>query len=137
MFKVKLYLKSKVYSLSGGQAQLVSILRGLITDPDILILDEPFSALDYQTNINLYSELLKIWSKANITILFISHEIDEAIYLGDRVVFLSERPATVVDILDCNLPRPRNIKMMGSQEFANLKHTALEIFQSVVKYKPS
>lgn len=136
-FNVKLDLKSKIYNLSGGQAQLVSILRGLITNPSILILDEPFSALDYQTNLTLYSEILKIWSKANITVLFISHEIDEAIYLGDRVVFLSSRPATVVDILECSLPRPRNLEMMGSVEFARIKKAALDIFQSVVSLKPN
>ncbi len=132
---VKIDLKAKVYNLSGGQAQLVSILRGLIINPEILLLDEPFSALDYQTNLNLYSELLKIWRTTNITIVLISHEIDQAIYLGDRVAFLSRRPASIAKILYCDLPRPRNLDVFGSTEFAKLKKDALEIFQEISNIK--
>ncbi|MCD4773085.1 MAG: ABC transporter ATP-binding protein [Bacteroidales bacterium] len=129
-FEINIDLKSKVYNLSGGQAQMVSILRGLIVNPEILIMDEPFSALDYQTNLMLYEELLKIWRKLKITVILISHEIDEAIYLGDRVAFLSKKPASIFKVLNSDLPRPRKLEDMGSQEFAELKKKALEIFRN-------
>lgn len=131
-FEINIDLKSKVYNLSGGQAQMVSILRGLIVNPEVLIMDEPFSALDYQTNLMLYEELLKIWRKLKITVILISHEIDEAIYLGDRVAFLSKKPASIFEVLNSNLSRPRKLEDMGSKEFAKLKKKALEIFKETV-----
>ncbi len=132
-FEINIDLKSKVYNLSGGQAQMVSILRGLIVNPEILILDEPFSALDYQTNLMLYEEILSIWRKLKITVILISHEIDEAIYLGDRVAFLSKKPASIFEILDSDLPRPRKLEDMGSKEFVNLKQKALNIFKNAAQ----
>ncbi|ODS32628.1 MAG: ABC-type nitrate/sulfonate/bicarbonate transport system ATPase component [Candidatus Scalindua rubra] len=131
-FGVTIKPKAKIYTLSGGQAQLVSILRALITNPEILILDEPFSALDYQTCLSLYDKILDIWRRAGVTVLFISHEIDEALYLGDRTVFLSRRPATILDILQNEMPRPRTLDMMGSPEFASLKKKAIDIFQGEI-----
>lgn len=133
LFNVNIDLKSKVFNLSGGQAQLVSILRGVITEPNLLILDEPFSALDYQTNLNLYEQLIDIWKKINVTILFISHEIDEAIYLGDRVVFLSNRPANIIDILKIEIDRPRSLDIMGSKKFSEYKAKAIKIFKDQLK----
>ena len=127
-FEVSLDLKARPYNLSGGQAQMVSLLRGLITDPHLLVLDEPFSALDYQTVLSLYDQILDIWRRTGVTTIFISHNIDEALYLGDRTVFLTRRPAQIAEILTNDLPRPRSLAMMGTPEFAALKRRALEIF---------
>jgi len=122
-------LNARTYSLSGGQAQLTSILRGLIIEPDMLILDEPFSALDYQTCLDLYDKLLTVWEKSTVTVLMVSHNIDEALYLGSRTVFLSRRPAMVAAILESDLPRPREVTEMGSVRFASAKAAALDIFR--------
>jgi NitT/TauT family transport system ATP-binding protein len=122
-------LEAKTYTLSGGQAQLTSILRALIIDPEILLMDEPFSALDYQTNLFLYDKLLHVWETASVTILFISHDIDEALFLGERTVFLTRRPAHVAAILENHLGRPKQLDQMGSPAFADLKRQALAIFQ--------
>lgn len=124
-------LDARTYTLSGGQAQLTSILRALIIDPDILLMDEPFSALDYQTNLSLYDKVLKIWETAGVTILLVSHDLDEAIYLGERTVFLTQRPAAIAAVLENNLPRPKCLAQMGTEAFAGLKAKALHIFQEV------
>lgn len=128
-FDVRLDLGAHTYALSGGQAQLTSILRALIIDPDIFIMDEPFSALDYQTNLSLYGKVLQIWEATKVTILLVSHDIDEALYLGQRTVFLTKRPASVAAILESTLPLTRDLSLMGSEEFASLKKQALEIFR--------
>lgn len=128
-FGFDLDLQAHTYTLSGGQAQLTSILRALIIEPDILIMDEPFSALDYQTNLSLYEKVLHIWETSHITTLLVSHDIDEAIYLGERTVFLTKRPATVTEILDCNLKGAHSLEQFGSDEFAKLKRNALDIFR--------
>ncbi len=134
-FGFDLDLLAHTYTLSGGQAQLTSILRALIIEPDILIMDEPFSALDYQTNLSLYDKVLHVWETAHITTLLVSHDIDEAIYLGERTVFLTKRPATVTNILECNLEGAHSLEQFGSGEFAALKKKALHIFTSeIVNY---
>lgn len=124
-------LNARTYTLSGGQAQLTSILRALIIDPDVLLMDEPFSALDYETNLSLYDKVLKIWQTAGVTILLVSHDLDEAIYLGERIVFLTRRPATIAAVLENNLPGPKDLNQMGTDGFAALKTQALQIFKRV------
>lgn len=128
-FGFQLDLNAHTYTLSGGQAQLASILRALIIDPEILIMDEPFSALDYQTNLDLYQKVLQIWDATNLTILLVSHDIDEALYLGQRTVFLTKRPTSVAAILDSTLPRERDLSAIGTEAFAAMKRQALEIFR--------
>jgi NitT/TauT family transport system ATP-binding protein len=125
-----LHSKDKfIYELSGGQRQLVSICRAMAYDPDILIMDEPFSALDYSTTRKMELELLDIWQEKKITTLFVSHDIDEAIFLADRVVVLSPRPAKIKKIFDVKLPRPRTLDMLSSPEFTELRNAILNTFE--------
>jgi len=101
----------------------------MISKPDILIMDEPFSALDYQTNLSLYEKVIQIWEATGVTILLVSHDIDEAIYLGERTVFLTKRPASVAAVLESKLPAQKELTQMGSEAFALMKKQALEIFR--------
>lgn len=128
--KVRLFhFKDKfVYELSGGQRQLISICRAMASDPDILIMDEPFSALDYSTTRRMELELLKIWEEKKLTTLFVSHDIDEAIFLADKVAVLSPRPASVKKIFEVKLPRPRTLEMLASAEFIELRNSILKVF---------
>ncbi len=125
-----LHSKDKyVYELSGGQRQLVSICRAMASNPDILIMDEPFSALDYSTTRKMELELLDIWQEKKITTLFVSHDIDEAIFLADRVLVLSPRPATIKKVFEVKLARPRTLDMLSSPEFTELRNAILNTFE--------
>lgn len=125
-----LHSKDKyVYQLSGGQRQLVSICRAMAYNPDILIMDEPFSALDYSTTRRMELELLDIWQEKKITTLFVSHDIDEAIFLADKMVVLSPRPARIKKIFEINLSRPRTLDMLSSPVFTELRNAILNTFE--------
>lgn len=128
-FNLKLDLNARTYTLSGGQAQIASIVRALVIEPEILIMDEPFSALDYQTNLTLYEKTLFIWQSSRVTILLVSHDIDTALYLGERTIFLTKRPASIAGILENKLTGPKELSQMASNDFSILKRQALEIFQ--------
>lgn len=95
-------------ALSGGMKQRVGIARAYCSDPDILIMDEPFGALDAQTRYQMEDEVLRIWNKEKRTVIFVTNNIEEAVYLGDRIILLSECPATVKDVYSVDLPRPRS-----------------------------
>lgn len=94
--------------LSGGMKQRAAIARALVGNPNILLLDEPFGALDAFTRISMQNEVLKIWEKEKRTMILVTHDIDEAIFLSDRIVILSERPGVIKEIINVNLPRPRD-----------------------------
>ena len=109
------------HELSGGMKQRVGLARALATDPDVLLMDEPFAALDAQTRDLMQVELLRIWREARKTVLFVTHQIDEAIYLSDRVLLMSKRPGRTKKIFDVKLPRPRDYEMRVTPEFNDLK----------------
>jgi ABC-type nitrate/sulfonate/bicarbonate transport system ATPase subunit len=118
--------KAFPYQLSGGMAQRVAIARALVNRPELLLLDEPLGALDALTRIYMQEELEKIWRKEKISMLMITHDVEEAVYLGDRVVIMSSRPGIIKKIIPVELPRPRD---RGSPDFARLKEALLEEFQ--------
>lgn len=105
------------YELSGGMQQRVGIARALALKPEILLMDEPFSALDEFTREKLNEDLLKIWRKTNKTVIFVTHNIAEAVFLSDRVVVLSPHPGRLTAIVDINLPRPRESSVRETAEF--------------------
>lgn len=106
--------------LSGGMRQRVNIARALAVDPDVLLLDEPFAALDAQTREIMSSELLRIWTADKKTVVFITHQIDEAVFLADRVVVLSSHPGTVREIIEVPFERPRDLHLKRSAEFGEV-----------------
>src|SRR5262245_18977250 len=105
------------YELSGGMQQRVNLARALVMDPKILLMDEPFASLDAQTREAMQEELLRIWAKAGKTVLFVTHQIDEAIYLSDRVVVFSARPGTVKEIIPVTIERPRPLRLKREARF--------------------
>src|SRR5690606_30228284 len=105
------------HELSGGMQQRAAICRGLIHNPSVLLMDEPFAALDALTREELGFELLRIWAVEKKTIVFVTHNISEAILLSDRVVAMSPRPGRISEIIEVDLPRPRTIDMEFTQQF--------------------
>ena len=108
------------YQLSGGMQQRANLARALTVDPEILLMDEPFAALDAQTRELMQAELLRIWNEAGKTVLFITHQIDEAIYLSDRVLVMSARPGRILADIRVGLPRPRELHIKRTPEFVAL-----------------
>jgi NitT/TauT family transport system ATP-binding protein len=107
--------------LSGGMMQRVALARALANDPDILLMDEPFGALDSQTRSLMQELLLSIWEHSHKTVLFITHDIDEAILLGDRVYVMTARPGRIKEMVAIDIPRPRSVDMLTSGAFIELK----------------
>lgn len=110
------------WELSGGMRQRASICRALLADPDLLLMDEPFGALDAMTRDDLNVELAQIWQDTRKTLLFITHSIVEAVFLSDRVVMMSKAPGMIVDTITIDLPRPRRLAVRDSAEFAGYVH---------------
>jgi NitT/TauT family transport system ATP-binding protein len=109
------------HELSGGMKQRVSIARGLVQDPPVLLMDEPFAALDEQTRMTMGHELLRIWSTTRKTVVFITHSLTEAVYLADEVLVMSARPGRIIDRIPITLPRPRTFEMMATDVFGRLR----------------
>ena len=109
------------HELSGGMRQRVNIARALVMEPQLLLLDEPFAALDAQTREFMQLELLKILARAKTTALFVTHQINEAVFLSDRVIVLSARPASVKDVIDIELPSPRTLALKQDPAFLRLE----------------
>lgn len=117
------------HELSGGMKQLTAICRAFAYDPEFLLMDEPFSSLDYSTSRKMGLELLDIWKENKKTTIFVSHDVDEAIFLADRVVILSSRPAKIKGIIKIRLPRPRNLDILSSKEFFEHRNEILKLFE--------
>lgn len=132
-FDVPFDLNAYPYTLSGGQQQTVSILRALVTEPEVLFLDEPFSALDYEMTLFMREQLQKIFMKTRTTTLLVSHDLEEAIQLADQVVLLTRRPTRVAEIVDVDLPWPRDLDVTTGAPFIALKRHCLDRFWQEVK----
>jgi NitT/TauT family transport system ATP-binding protein len=109
------------HELSGGMKQRVSIARGLVQDPPVLLMDEPFAALDEQTRMTMGAELLRIWSQTDKTVVFVTHSLTEAVYLADEVLVMSPRPGRIIDRITVPLARPRTYEMMAGDAFGRLR----------------
>ena len=117
--------------LSGGMQQRVGIARALAIRPEILLMDEPFSALDEFTREKLHIDLLKIWSKTNKTVIFVTHNISESVFLSDRVCVLSPHPGRLSAVVDIDLPRPRTLDLTDTQKFTDLVAKVRGSFEGV------
>jgi NitT/TauT family transport system ATP-binding protein len=110
------------WQLSGGMQQRVSIARALSFDPELLLMDEPFGALDEIIRDRLNEQLLQLWERTGKTVIFVTHSIPEAVFLSSRIVVMSPRPGRIVDIVDSSLPRDRNFEIREAAEFAEIAH---------------
>lgn len=117
------------YQLSGGMQQRAAIARALITEPEILLMDEPFGALDAQTRTDMQKFLLAVWERLRPTVLFITHDVEESIVLADRVIVMTPRPGRIAETIDIGLGRPRNWDMILSPEFLRYKKEVLTILR--------
>jgi NitT/TauT family transport system ATP-binding protein len=132
-FDVKINLRRYPYELSGGQQQLVSIMRALIVEPEVLFLDEPFSALDYEMTLFMRDQLQKIFNETRTTMVLVSHDLEEAVYMADKVLLLSRAPTTIAAYPDVSCPRPRSPETLVDPVFTDLRGHCLEVFQREVR----
>ena len=130
---IKLDLQRYPYELSGGQQQLISILRALVVEPEVLFLDEPFSALDYEMTLFMRDQLQRVFVETGTTTVLVSHDLEEAVYLADHVLLLTRRPARVADFVTYAAARPRRAETLSGADFVRVKAHCLEIFQREVR----
>lgn len=125
------FADSYPHQLSGGMQQRVALARVLANDPDTLLMDEPFGALDSQTRTQMQSFLLDVWQGSGKTVLFVTHDIDEAVFLGDRVHIMGKRPQGIVETIDIEIERPRSMRDLVSSEFANYRRAAFDLLHGI------
>jgi NitT/TauT family transport system ATP-binding protein len=130
---VRIDLNRYPYEMSGGQQQLVSILRALIIDPEVLFLDEPFSALDYEMTLFMREQLQRIFADIGATTLIVSHDLEEAVYLADYVLLLSRAPTQIADFVEVTAARPRVDATLAEASFVKTKAHCLDVFQREVR----
>jgi NitT/TauT family transport system ATP-binding protein len=131
-FRVRFDLARYPYELSGGQQQLVSIMRALAVEPEVLFLDEPFSALDYETTLALRGLLQAVLKETRVTTILVSHDLEESIVLADRLLMLRRRPTSVADDIQVALPWPREAGTLSDPAFVAIKARCLDVFQRAV-----
>ena len=134
-FDVRFDLNRYPYELSGGQQQLISIMRALATQPEVLFLDEPFSALDYEMTLFMRDKLQAIFQATKTTMIVVSHDLDEAVYLADEVLMLTRRPTKIAEVVDFNAARPRSPGTLTTQDFIQAKSRCLDVLQREVRTK--
>lgn len=128
-FGIKIDLNAYPYTLSGGQQQAISILRALVREPNVLFLDEPFSALDYEMTLLMREKLQAIYQKTGTTMILVSHDLEEAVQMADQVLLLTRRPTLVAALVENPISRPRDAATLVSSDFVALRSQCLEIFQ--------
>lgn len=132
-FDVRFDINRYPYQLSGGQQQLLSIMRALIVQPEVLFLDEPFSALDYELTLMMRDQLQRVIAEREITTLLVSHDLDEAIYLADHLLMLTRQPTRIADFVDIDLPSPRSVATLSDDAFVTHKAHCLAVFEREVR----
>jgi NitT/TauT family transport system ATP-binding protein len=127
------YATRNPHELSVGMRQRIAIARAFVNNPEILLMDEPFGSLDAQTRLILQAELLKIWSNHKKTVIFVTHDIDEAILLGDRVLVMTSVPGKIRDVIPVGIPRPRDLQIESTPEFLSMRMKIWNIIRSEVE----
>jgi NitT/TauT family transport system ATP-binding protein len=127
------YATRNPHELSVGMRQRIAIARAFVNNPEILLMDEPFGSLDAQTRLILQDELLKIWSEHKKTVIFVTHDIDEAILLGDRVLVMTSVPGRIRDVMTVGIDRPRDLQIESTQEFLDMRMKIWNIIRSEVE----
>jgi len=130
IFKPTFSLSQYPHELSGGQQQVLAFMRALITKPELLFIDEPFSALDYENNLKLREHLQEYYLKYRPTIVLVTHNIEEAVHLAKNIVILSKRPSRVLSVLQNDMPYPRKINDLTSDQFHKVKDETLQAFRT-------
>ena len=133
LFEIKFNLKLYPYELSGGQMQTVSIMRALAPRPEILFLDEPFSALDFEMTLFIRSKLQEANLSSGVTMMIVSHDLEDAVFLADKILLLTRRPTKIAEFLDFDMAKPRSPESVSDPRFIQTKALALEIFQREMK----
>lgn len=132
-FDIKIDLRRYPYQFSGGQQQLIAILRAVVADPEVLFLDEPFSALDFEMTLYIREKLQQVHMESNLTTIIVSHDLEDAVYLADSILLLSKRPTRLVENVSFNLPRPRTPETLSDSEFVHIKSHCLDIFRQEMR----
>lgn len=132
LFEIRFDLARYPYELSGGQQQTVCIMRALATEPEVLFLDEPFSALDFEMTLFIRAKLQEAHLATGVTMVIVSHDLEDAVFLADRILLLTRRPTRIAEIVAFDLPRPRSPEVMSDPEFVRVKARTLEVFRREV-----
>ena len=133
LFDIKLDLKRYPYNFSGGQQQLIAILRALVSEPEVLFLDEPFSALDFEMTLFVREKLQQIYMATGVPMVAVVHSLNEAVFLGDTILLLSKRPTRVVEAVKFDQTRPRSVESAMEPDFIATSRHCLQVFREEVK----
>ena len=129
LFEIRFDLQRYPYELSGGQMQTVCIMRALATRPEVMFLDEPFSALDFEMTLFIRDKLQEAQAATGVTMVIVSHDLEDAVFLADRTLLLTRRPTRIAEIVPFELPRPRSAESTADPEFVRVKAHTLEVFR--------